>query len=186
MQYEYNPDLSFAANKRLAIAAHEAEGEMVPVVEGGDGDQYVSQYLFPTGATLDRSPGAMPREAYDRRRCLNDLDHAEGKRERLRNIRKYWEIRVKSAEEAFRIAKEDARRRPTDAALDRLVSLVEEVKRLRERLAAAERELNPPPPPLPPMTEERKQEVARAAAERYRLEGALAAIDIGPSPAERK
>src|SRR5262249_13444283 len=132
--YLYDPRLTFAENKRLAIEHYSLGEPLVPVVIGTPGhDEHTSHWLFVCGATLSNDTGSLPVYNYNPSAPVSERTHKECYVLLLQNIRRYWHLRLQSAEEEFKGLKHLATRHPSSASRDKLLSLTQEIRLYQDR-----------------------------------------------------
>lgn len=133
MQYVEDPKLTWQENRKQAIALHERDGPMVPLVVGGAWDGCTSCWLFPDGAVLEHDPKAHPQDPYPRPEgfCEPGRGYVHGHWqyvETLKRIRDSWRIRLKRTEGKFAGVKAAALKDPTGSAEKKLLRLKAEVE----------------------------------------------------------
>lgn len=177
--YTYDPALSFATNRERALAFHQKNGPMVPVIAGADGDQMTTHWLFASGATITRDPLELPRLPGEGMRPGNCHPRVldEALRQRLANRVEYWSIRLRQAEVTFKAAKKRYADSPTEEEVAFVKGWRDEVFVCRTMKAAAELTLNPPPPEEQ-LTQEQQDRLRRENGERQALEDRVAAMTI--------
>lgn len=192
--YMYDSRLTVAENRKRAIALHEREGPMVPVIIGDEkrGDSYISHWLFPDGAVLENDrmglstpvPPTEPPAGWNTpggKTSGYDYEADRLYREALRNKVLYWRLRLQQVERTFdeekaAIMKSSAQR----SDIGRLQVLIADAMLCKANLAMAERDLNPPQyvPPSRSLTTEERIEQQRVILEQQELRAELEALSM--------